>query len=454
MQVKIIIRFCSPTRAIRKIGLLCLVATASLTPAFAQETGGPIRPLANDYVVLGESPDPKTIPLYTPSILTLPSGRLVASYERGGKRNPDEPFAFILTSDDGGKTWAERAKRSITHGRLFIAGKSIYFLGHEGDLKIARSDDNGETWSETQALTNGERWHQTAANVWHTRGNVYLVMEKHVEDMIRDTWSVGQLAPILMRADENADLTKRESWTFASELNFSDIIPGYRENEPEINFFGVPFFRQNYPHRAPVHTRSRYMAPMGWLEANVVQINDPDNYWYDPSGKTFHLFLRANTGGVGYAALAQVVENDDGTMTTELVHAPSGKTMLFMPFPGGQMRFHVIYDEKTKLYWMLGTQTVDSMTRTDHLGPDRFDLPYNERQRMVLHFSKNMVDWCFAGLVAVGNTPKEARHYASMDIDGDDLIILSRSGNEHAKSSHDGNIITFHRVKNFRDLVY
>ena len=43
---------------------------------------------------------------------------------------------------------------------------------------------------------------------------------------------------------------------------------------------------------------------------------------------------------------------------------------------------------------------------------------------------------------------------ASMDIDGEDLVILSRSGDRDAYSAHDGNIITLHRVKNFRDLVY
>ena len=41
-----------------------------------------------------------------------------------------------------------------------------------------------------------------------------------------------------------------------------------------------------------------------------------------------------------------------------------------------------------------------------------------------------------------------------MDIDGDDLVILSRSGDARAKSAHDGNLITFHRVRNFRELVY
>jgi len=65
-----------------------------------------------------------------------------------------------------------------------------------------------------------------------------------------------------------------------------------------------------------------------------------------------------------------------------------------------------------------------------------------------------MADWGFAGAVAISASPKEARHYASMDIDGDDLVILSRSGDARAKSAHDGNLITFHRVRDFRGLVY
>jgi len=41
-----------------------------------------------------------------------------------------------------------------------------------------------------------------------------------------------------------------------------------------------------------------------------------------------------------------------------------------------------------------------------------------------------------------------------MAIDGDDLVVLSRSGDERAKTAHDGNLITFHRVRDFRGLVY
>ncbi len=419
-------------------------------------SGAPIRPLANEFVTLAESPDPLAISLYTPSVLALPGGRLVAAYERGGTaRQNNAPYAFVLTSDDHGLTWTQRGATRLTHARLFAAGKSLYYLGQRGDLQITRSDDRGETWSAPVALSKGQSWHQSACNVWTTKTHVYLVMERRAGTENK-AWPVGSLAPVLMRAPVDSDLTQRASWTFASELVFADLIPGYKQNDPQLPLFGVPFFEQAYPNRKPVATepRRRTNSPMGWLETNVVQILDPDHYWHDPTGRTFHLFMRAHTAGTGYAAMAKVVEQPDGSMVTQLEKVPSGKPILFLPMPGGQMRFHVCYDAQTKLYWLLSSQATDSMRRAERLPLERYDLPNNERHRLVLHFSKNMVDWCFAGLVAKTDSPKEARHYASMDIDGDDLVILSRSGDARAKSAHDGNLITFHRVVAFRDLVY
>ena len=141
-------------------------------------------------------------------------------------------------------------------------------------------------------------------------------------------------------------------------------------------------------------------------------------------------------------------------MTTSFQNAPSGEPLVFLPFPGGQMKFYILYDDKTELYWLLSTQSTDSMTRPECLPEDRYDLPNNERNRLVLHFSKNCIDWCFAGLVDKGETTKESRHYASMAISGDDLYIVSRSGDKDTQSAHNTNLITFHEVKNFRDLVY
>ena len=152
--------------------------------------------------------------------------------------------------------------------------------------------------------------------------------------------------------------------------------------------------------------------------------------------------------------LAKAVEDESGKITVGLEQSPAGEDMIFIPCPGGQMKFHILFDEVTQLFWLLSTQSTDSMVRPETLPPDRFNLPNNERRRLQLHFSKNCIDWCFAGLVAVGDSEKQSRHYASMAIDGDDLRILSRSGDGRAKSAHNGNLITFHTVKKFRDLVY
>jgi hypothetical protein len=41
-----------------------------------------------------------------------------------------------------------------------------------------------------------------------------------------------------------------------------------------------------------------------------------------------------------------------------------------------------------------------------------------------------------------------------MVVDGTHLHVLSRSGDERAHDAHNGNLITFHTIPNFRSLVY
>jgi len=427
-----------------------------------------IRPLADDFVTVFESPTPDRVFAYSPGIARLDSGRLVATIDLGGPGAAELPApkyqrgetgwswqGKVYTSDDGGQTWTHRTDFPFMHARPFAVGGSVYVLGQARDLMIIRSDDAGETWSAPIKLTEGQHWCQAPCNVHYANDCIYLVMERRVTMDIQ-TWYVGEMAPVLMRGRLDADLTLRANWTFASELSFRDVLPGV-EADPAIDQFGVPFFDAPYP-KGGDPAPGRNCAPLGWLEANVVQFTDPDHIWCDKTGRTFHLWMRAHTGGTGYACIAKVIEQGDqpgtGAMVTMLEKVPSGKAMLYLPCPGGQMKFHVVYDEVTKLYWLLSSQATDSMIRPDRMPADRYNLPNNERRRLQLHFSKNMIDWCFAGLVAVGPVEKASRHYASMAIDGDDLVVLSRSGDKRAKSPHDGNLITFHRVQDFRKLVY
>jgi hypothetical protein len=423
-----------------------------------------VIPLAPDFVEVYRSADPDHISCYSPGLAVCPGGRIIATLDIGGKLTDTSDLFLrsgrswqgkVYTSDDQGNTWMHRNNFPFMHARPFIADSSLYILGQAGDLMIIRSDDLGLTWTEPRRLTEGQYWHQAPCNVHYANGCIYMVMERRMT-FDQTGWYVGEMAPVLMRGRTDADLTRRENWTFASTLSFRDIIPGI-ETDPELDWFGIPFFRAPYPAGSMV-APGRNCAPLGWLETNVVQFTDTNHIWADPSGRTFHLWMRAHTGGTGYACIARVTEagNEPGTgpMLTTLEKAPSGKRMLYVPCPGGQMKFHVLYDEMTALYWLLSTQSTDGMRKPHTLPADRYNLPNNERRRLQLHFSRNMVDWCFAGFVVEGPADHASRHYASMIIDGDDLCILSRSGDMRAKSAHDGNMITFHRIPDFRRLVY
>lgn len=440
-------------KGIRFLATLFLMSSLSSILLADSSKEWSVRPLADNYYELYHSPDANNIYIYTPSLCLCPNGRIIATFGLGGPKSDSikptrgKGKGFVYASDDHGKSWGFKTNFPIVHARAFVAGKSLYVLGHAGNLRIICSDDWGETWSEPVDLTNGQIWHGTATNVWYKGDFVYLVLEKK-EPRNMHIWAVSQLAPILLRGNIHKDLTKRENWTLASEFTFYKNV-----KDTELDWFGVPFYDGFFPNRKKLAPK-RCFYPAGWLEANVVQISDPKHYWYDPNGHTFHIFMRSNTGKTNLACMVKAVEQPDGSIKTMFETAPSGKKMLYIPFPGGHMRFHVLYDEQTELYWLLGTQSTDSMTRAELLPKDRFATPDNERRRMQLHFSKNMVDWCFAGIVSIGPVEKASRHYACMIIDGEDLHVLSRSGDHEAKDAHDGNIVTFHTVKDFRRLVY
>lgn len=424
-----------------------------------------MTPLAQVYVALYQSSDPQNICAYSPGIWRCPNGRLLATMDIGSLRQNEKPNpdgspkpAFeglscrVMTSDHSDEQWDTRADLDLYHARPFEAGGRLYVIGHRGDLRIARSTDNGTTWSDVSTLTDGEFWHQAPANVWHANGCVYLVMERRVDKKVQG-WYPSELQPILMRARVTEDLTQPESWTMAVTPTFHDVV-----SDQGFDGFGIPFYPGNYPEVWKNQEANRHAAPLGWLETNVVQILDPNHVWHDPTGKTFHLWMRAHTGLTNYGMLARVKEAGpqpgEGELEFSFETAPSGVRVQYLPLPGGQMKFHILHDETTKTYWLLSSQATDSMCRLDAMPDDRYGLPDNQRSRLQLHFSTNMVDWNFAGIVAIGETENCARHYASMAIDGDDLIVLSRSGDRKARSPHDTNMITLHRVTDFRALIY
>lgn len=415
--------------------------------------------LSDETKILYESPSPNDIYCYSPGLTICPTGRLITTFDLGGsgvsKLKGIKAKRFkqgsgsctihkgkIFVSDDKGANWRHIIDYPMLHARPFIAGKTLYIIGHSGDLGIMRSDDWGENWSEVNWLTQGQSWHQAPCNVWCANEKIYLVMERYVGN----DWF--HMAPVVMSGQTKDNLLLHESWNFSNELCFSDAV-----DSSNFKYFGIPFLTPGL-HVCKKSKITRAMPLPGWLESNIVQFSDPNHVWFDPDGRTLHLWMRANTGSTNMACIAKVIESPSGEMSVMLEKSPSGVDLLFVPCPGGHMKFHIVYDQKTSLFWLVSTQSFDSMTRPDSLNDDRYNLPNDERHRLALYFSKNCIDWCFAGLVAKGDSEKQSRHYPSMAIYGDDLCVLSRSGDQRAVSAHNVNLITFHKIKNFRKLVY
>ena len=389
-------------------------------------TGGKDSHIVASEVVIAESPAPDSVFLYTPGIVEGFDGRLVVSVDYGGpgtsvldgSRSDFGDYKSgnqirILLSDDNGKTWRETSARiPMMHEILFKAGKSLYMIGHSGRLLITRSDDNGETWSEPSVLCPEPRWHQSCTPVDIHDGKITLVYEKWVSDS--HPWpGVG---PVLMQAKVDDDLTEASSWKFSDLYNPDEDMEASRPS-------GIPL---TDPGKA------------GILETNVIRVYDEKNPFYDPSGKSVVLMMRASVGLPDIGVMMRGVEKPDGSLAVEKL-TKNGREMYFAHIPGADLKFYVVYDPESRLYWLLHSQMDGRM---------------NYRRRLALSYSPDLLKWTFAGLVAVGPADNAARHYASMIIHGDDLLIVSRSGDERARNSHDGNLVTFHRVKDFRDLTY
>lgn len=399
--------------------------------------------LADEYVGVFETNDPHHMQPMSPYVTTLESGRIIAAWDLVGERVSERtPIGYeenpgwvgyrvmVGYSDDGGKTWTYSDERLGLFPRVFQDGDKVYLIYRNDDTKLALavSQDNGLTFSEG-AVIDERSWHSAPTSVITKGDNLYMTMEVSVD---------GSLAPILIRGKRGSDLTKKENWSFSEPLSLMQIVGDAKRSD--LEYTGI--------------MRNNAGSEVRWLEGNVFQIYDENHPWYDPSMNTFYIYSRQQSGRAGYTAVLKVTENSDGTMTPSVVTAPSGKQQLFVAMPGGNDKFSMIYDEETKLYWLASNFNDHSLVDQAYVTGDMQADPSLQRDRLALWFSRDAMNWEFAGMITEGDSRRESRAYPHICIDGNDILVVTRCGTEDSKSLHDNNILSFHRVTNFRDLVY
>ncbi|MBL9142514.1 MAG: exo-alpha-sialidase [Verrucomicrobiaceae bacterium] len=388
----------------RSLVLLLLLLSALISRA---------EPLAQDYTIVFHNPDRERY-VEGPGLVRLDDGTLVAVVpvvpreEWSKERRLTQSTTHILRSDDHGKTWQALADLPFYSAVPWMHRGALYLFANKPgpptarneDLLILRSSDGGKTWSEPVTLFKGNYW------------NCHTAMVQRDD---RIYWAIDDLAlgskrgPRLVAGDLSGDVLDPKAWRISEPVKF----PGAPKE-----MFDAKFASQSDQ----------------YLEPNVIEVN----------GKLRVLstvkIKRQTTSNV----CAVLDATDDGT-NLDL------KFTRYNSMPGGNLKFCVLWDESSKLFWATSNLPADS-ENTINVKQDNFRGSAGDRRFLMLHYSLDALNWFPAGCIAAAPKLSQSFMYARPVIDGDDLAIICRSS-VNAPNQHDADYATFHRVRDFRKLA-
>jgi hypothetical protein len=423
-----------------------------------------VIPLDPQPVTILPSPDPAGVFHANPSLLALSSGRLLAALHLHGPgvtklpgvKGHHYPLSHLLlgkiySSNDKGATWQHRADFPFAFARLFRDGESIYALGHKGNLQIIKSQDGGNTWSKPESLTaedeTGGLFTQGPGNVLAHQGFLYAAFMKTRPTPFKG-WPGSILVPVVMRAKAGTNLMAPKSWTFSTpEKTFPEWFP-----PASYPGFGVPFFATPSADKPDPIGGGRFASRLGWDDAHVLPLPAPPHQWHDPS--SLLLVCRTGVHRSNLAAVLKIRLSPDGNPTLEPLATPSGIPLSLIPWPGGNQKFDVCFDEASGLYWTAGNRMTDTMALPARLPSKWWGLPCEEACGLQLQFSKNLVDWSFAGLIEQPASSVHFRTAAALAIKGQDMHVVARAGDDNCRKFPATNLVMSYRIPDFRSLAY
>jgi len=342
-------------------------------------------------VIIDTSPDPARVYIGSPSLAVLPDGDYVASHDFFGPGTGLDK-SVVFGSGDRGKTWRKLAELDGQWwSTLFVHKGYLYIIGTsraEGSIVIRRSRDGGKAWTAPKDKSSGllrddAKYH--CAPVPLLRYNDRLWRAFELVEGGRERWSA-----LVISVPLEADLLKADNWLLSEPLQ-------------------------------------HLWSASQWIEGNVL---------ITPDGKLVNI-LRSNLkpakSGQGTNRAAIVNISDDGRKLTHERDKDS------IDFPGGEYKFTIRFDPKTKRYWSLVNQRLDSNT---------------QRNILALSSSADLRNWKVESfLLRHADSQNHAWQYVDWLFDGDDIIAVSRTAWDGSHNFHDANFMTFHRFKNFRTMT-
>ncbi|NQT83526.1 exo-alpha-sialidase [bacterium] len=365
----------------------------------------PNQPLAQDYVVAFRVPHKHAV--MGPAMAVLPDGKYVAAVEiKDYARNT--LYIAVLLSQDKGKTWEKVCEKPWASAHLFLYDNRLYMFTRPtsgNGVWVTATSDEGRNWAEPVEVIKG------------------IPAAGHAGVVVRDGWLYCAITTVkkmgAIACNLGKGLLNPEAWI---ESNLAEMpIPDALVSGSFTDGLGA------------VHMRT--------VEGNIV----------DVYGRML-LIARACINHYGTQNMAAVfdLKNENGKLTLTF-------TQLY-PLPGGQNRFHILWDEPSQLFWMASTYATNSqdLIHAAKRFPDYKPSPWHplreDRRILMLSYSLDSLNWFQAGCIAKAEKMNQAFNSPILAIDGKDMIILSRTS-LNAGNFHDADLATFHRVRDFRSLA-
>lgn len=370
--------------------------------------------------VVAESPDPLNNNYASPAIIILPDSSYLSSYDI------NSTTSAIYKSDDKGLHWRFISLVKDSHwSSLFLHNNEVYLLGVAkafGNIIIHKSTDGGNTWTAATSTSNGilveGRYHTAPTPVVVHNGRIWKAFEESPDpDNERDFYSFVYSAPI------GADLLNASSWTKSTTVALNPAW--FNADNPE------------------------------WCEGNAVIgptgniVNMIRMSTVQPNGGTLAMNGYA-TGIPRYEVAAKIDISTDGL--TASFNPSTG----FVHFPGAMTKFTIRYDTLSAKYWAIVNKITSVFSGWDNSSVNN---PYNQRNVLMLTSSSDLVNWEERYKVirwnegdTINRRANFGFQYVDWQFEGNDIVALSRTS-WYGSDWHDANMITFHRLPNFRALT-
>ena len=341
--------------------------------------------------------------LDSPSIVRLPSGKLISSMGVHATMEHGENLSVLYSSEDNGESWQYLCDLfPCRWGKLFYDGGKLYCLCTSctyGDLLIGCSEDEGLTWKEPMVLARGScvnrkaGWHHTPMPILRHKGRL-------ITDMQYGAWNEKYFVNYVLSAKEGSDLTDKNNWAISELWDHRD--------HPEI----LPVQNGGETGIAGLATNA-----IGGIEGNAVLTPEGDVWVIHRYGNKKLLKL----------------EYDPEDPWGEL------KGACLMDMPVKDSKASIMFDDVSNRYYMV----------TNYALADR----EVGRTICALLSSADLIDWRLDRIVedySDQDVKLIGLQYFDFVFDGDDIVLVSRTAVCGAHNFHDSNHQTFHRIKNFR----